>query len=371
LRGPLAWFLDDAAKMTRPWARGAKIWSRLQSRASGQSGAEAGQSMGSHPPIPVIVPASATDIDLSGYGWFNSDQVDLAQSGLDAVRQYLESHPSEQRQQLRTSNLKAIQATRSQKMDTLRRRSARTGSVLETVSEEVCGYATQSTKVAGEDRLPVAFERVSSNVYDVELEAWFDAHPGQLFLDLGAGLRREYRHNVVNTEIALLPTTDVLCFGNDLPFDDDTFEGAVSLAVLEHVPNPFDVAAELVRVIKPGGRIIVDWPFLQPVHGYPHHYFNATEEGARSAFESLQRVQDVRSYVPPWLHPIFALHWMVGEWYSRLPQEQQSSFANLTMSELLSAPPQVQLYEAWSAQLPENLRSAISAGTRLEIIKQK
>src|SRR6202035_5249248 len=118
-----------------------------------------------------------------------------------------------------------------------------------------------------DNRLPVPYERVSSHEYDVEVSDWIDSHPEGLFLDLGAGLRRMYRSNVVFAEIAALPSTDVLCFGDCLPFDAETFDGIIFLSVLQHVPDPFAVAAEVMRVLRPGGRGVIDWPFLQPVHG--------------------------------------------------------------------------------------------------------
>lgn len=47
--------------------------------------------------------------------------------------------------------------------------------------------------------------------------------------------------------------------GRRLPFDDDGFDGAVSLMVLQHSPPAVQVAAlaELVRVVRPGGVLVV------------------------------------------------------------------------------------------------------------------
>jgi ubiquinone/menaquinone biosynthesis C-methylase UbiE len=44
--------------------------------------------------------------------------------------------------------------------------------------------------------------------------------------------------------------------GEDLPFPDDCFDLAVSFDVLEHVPVPEAVFAEMVRVLRPGGSIL-------------------------------------------------------------------------------------------------------------------
>jgi len=43
----------------------------------------------------------------------------------------------------------------------------------------------------------------------------------------------------------------------NLPFDDGTFDAVTCLEALEFTPNPSDVLAELVRVLRPGGVLLV------------------------------------------------------------------------------------------------------------------
>ncbi len=48
--------------------------------------------------------------------------------------------------------------------------------------------------------------------------------------------------------------------GTSLPFDDDSFDLVVTVAVMHHIADPDDVRqtlAEMVRVVKPGGRVLV------------------------------------------------------------------------------------------------------------------
>jgi SAM-dependent methyltransferase len=42
----------------------------------------------------------------------------------------------------------------------------------------------------------------------------------------------------------------------NLPFDDDTFDAVTCLEALEFTPNPRQVLAELVRVLRPGGVLL-------------------------------------------------------------------------------------------------------------------
>lgn len=49
-----------------------------------------------------------------------------------------------------------------------------------------------------------------------------------------------------------------------LPFRDATFDAAISLAVLQLIPDPAAAVAEIGRVLKPGSRLAVMVPTLRP-----------------------------------------------------------------------------------------------------------
>ena len=59
-----------------------------------------------------------------------------------------------------------------------------------------------------------------------------------------------------------LPLSFRVADGAALPFAEDSFDGARVERTLQHVPDPLQVARELVRVVRPGGRIVAfepDW----------------------------------------------------------------------------------------------------------------
>jgi len=55
-------------------------------------------------------------------------------------------------------------------------------------------------------------------------------------------------------------------FGEDLPFDDDSFDFIFSYDVFEHVQNVAEVLKECQRVLKPNGQLLVVFPpFYNPL----------------------------------------------------------------------------------------------------------
>lgn len=287
------------------------------------------------------------------------------------VRWHVAHHGlAEGRVQFSRSGLTQIQESRERKLAKLFLRDPQFEGRCEWVDTSVASIGMRALKGRDAPGLPLTMERISANAYDNEVRDLLDASPESLFLDLGAGLRSDYRDNVVNLEIDTLPSTDVVALGDSLPFSDGTFDGAVCLAVLEHVPDPFAVASELMRVVKPGGVAIVDWPFLQPVHGYPHHYFNATIDGAVSAFNTLETVADVDASVPVHMHPVFALTWILGVWAQQISSELRESFESLTVAEILSQlPVEHYLHSPWARGLNGSAEQVISAGTRLRVVR--
>lgn len=70
-----------------------------------------------------------------------------------------------------------------------------------------------------------------------------------------------------------------------LPIDDQVADTVVSLQVLEHLCEPARMLAEAYRILKPGGRIVLQVPWQWWVHEAPYDFFRYTPYGLRYLLE--------------------------------------------------------------------------------------
>ena len=70
-----------------------------------------------------------------------------------------------------------------------------------------------------------------------------------------------------------------LADARELPFPDDTFDGAYLVTVLGEIPDQDAALRELRRVVRPGGRIVVGELFGDP-HVVTHGSLTAKAEAA-------------------------------------------------------------------------------------------
>lgn len=78
---------------------------------------------------------------------------------------------------------------------------------------------------------------------------------------------------------------DVLFDGHRLPFRDGSFDGVLCNQVLEHVFTPEQFLRELLRVLAPGGRLVLTVPFAWGEHEQPHDAARYTSFGLRDLLE--------------------------------------------------------------------------------------
>lgn len=78
---------------------------------------------------------------------------------------------------------------------------------------------------------------------------------------------------------------DLTYDGKRLPFEDKTFDTVLNCQVLEHTPEPGRLVAEMARVLKDDGLLILTAPFDFRLHEEPHDYFRYTPHGLRTLCE--------------------------------------------------------------------------------------
>jgi len=74
-------------------------------------------------------------------------------------------------------------------------------------------------------------------------------------------------------------------------------------------------------------------PFLQPYHGYPHHYYNMTASGLENLFSDAFAVEQLNA--PPSALPIWTLSWFLNSYVKGLPGAVSEQFRKLTVDELM------------------------------------
>ena len=109
-------------------------------------------------------------------------------------------------------------------------------------------------------------------------------------LDIGCGSRRLADH-LINYDLEPASNIDVVGDAQSLPFNNDTFDLIICQAVLEHVQEPSVVVAEIHRILKNGGVLYVEVPFLQGFHADPHDYTRFTLSGIEYLLRKYKRIE--------------------------------------------------------------------------------
>lgn len=94
----------------------------------------------------------------------------------------------------------------------------------------------------------------------------------------------------VESDVSFGPRTSLICDAHDIPFDDETFDGAITQVTLEHVIDPHRCVEEIHRVLKKNGILYADVPFLQQVHGGRYDFTRFTHLGYRRLFRNFDEI---------------------------------------------------------------------------------
>lgn len=134
-----------------------------------------------------------------------------------------------------------------------------------------------------------------SIVYDEDVArrfAWIYDTRGEdtLVLSIGGGPGRE-NPRVINLNIDAFASVDMVADGGNIPLQDASVDAVTCNAVIEHVPNPGDLVAEMFRVLKPGGHAQLMIPFVFPFHAYPADYQRYTLNGILELTRKFEKIE--------------------------------------------------------------------------------
>lgn len=120
-------------------------------------------------------------------------------------------------------------------------------------------------------------------------------------LDIGAGGSGYHKFfpNRLSMDIDPTRKPDVVADAHKLPFMDGEFEFILCTEVLEHVKNPQQVIDEILRVLAPGGTIVLTTRFVYPIHDAPNDFWRYTKFALIHLFrnfELLEIVPEAKSF---------------------------------------------------------------------------
>ena len=127
-----------------------------------------------------------------------------------------------------------------------------------------------------------SINRVHKFLYNEQLRS-----PGGIRLNIGSGSKR-FDPKPFNLDLFSGQDVDIKGDALHLPVKTESVESIVCTGVLEHVADPRKALSEIYRVLKFGGRIFIETPFMQTVHASPEDFYRWTPDGLRQimcAFE--------------------------------------------------------------------------------------
>jgi SAM-dependent methyltransferase len=96
---------------------------------------------------------------------------------------------------------------------------------------------------------------------------------------------------VVCVDIAEGAGVDLVADAHDMHMvASDSVDCVVTVSTLEHVRYPQKVVAEIHRILKPGGYVYVNVPFVFPFHGDPDDFYRFSCNGITILCEQFERL---------------------------------------------------------------------------------
>ena len=115
-------------------------------------------------------------------------------------------------------------------------------------------------------------------------------------LDIGCGndIYRSYFPNCTTLDIEARPDVhvDIIADVHNLSMiQNATYDVILCAEVLEHLHTPAKAIAEMRRILRPNGMIILTTRFIFPLHDVPHDYYRYTKYGLRHLMQDFTIIE--------------------------------------------------------------------------------
>ncbi|MCD6460856.1 class I SAM-dependent methyltransferase [bacterium] len=136
---------------------------------------------------------------------------------------------------------------------------------------------------------------------------------GKVVVNIGSGNQRPIPH-AINVDFQDGSEVDSIKSAYELSFEDSSVDFVFSIGLLEHLKYPHKAIDEFKRILKPGGKIYCEVPFLQPLHPSPEDYWRTTVDGLETWLEDFEKIESGLSSGPS-----STLSWFLAEYEKYIP----------------------------------------------------
>jgi SAM-dependent methyltransferase len=98
------------------------------------------------------------------------------------------------------------------------------------------------------------------------------------------------RIDFVESDVSIDERTTLVCDAHVLPFADQTFDGVISQALMMYLQDFPRCIGEMMRVLKPGGIVYSDTPFMEQVVGGAYDFYRFTLSGHEYQFRNFEKI---------------------------------------------------------------------------------
>jgi SAM-dependent methyltransferase len=144
----------------------------------------------------------------------------------------------------------------------------------------------------------ISDSETARNVNQILTELKKHSSPARILIvgggTIGRGMQPFYNDSFVQLysfDIYSSPYVQFIADAHQMPLQESFFDAVIVQAVLEHVLQPSVVVEEIWRVLKHGGLVYAETPFVQQVHEGAYDFTRFTDSGHRYLFRRFDLIR--------------------------------------------------------------------------------